>query len=89
MAFKIRSGFWLSSYLKVDPKGVKFYDRAAWGGARRYRFADVRNVLLSRTGVLSFQVNSKVCSIQTKSDNPKHQRTIYAFQEWLRATKPQ
>jgi len=88
MALEIKSGFWSSSFLAIDSKGLKFYDAGAWGSARRIPFADVQNVLLSPKNLLSFQVADKVYSIRTNPDNAKHQKAIEILVQAVRGTLP-
>jgi hypothetical protein len=80
MSLKIKAGFLFEpKWLKVDAKGIKFYEWRAWGGAKKFAFGDVQCILMSNDHTLSFQAGGKIYSIRTKPDKPKHQETISRF----------
>ena len=59
--------------LRVEPYGVLYQKTAFMGGTRQFTFDQIAHVLMSRTGVLSFQVGNEVFDIQTRPDKRKHQ----------------
>jgi hypothetical protein len=87
MSLKITSSsLFTKHYLIVDSSGVKFYENAAWGGTKRFKFSQIDSVLMSPDDKLSFQVGKEVFSIPTKPDNPKHKATIDALLQEVRRT---
>jgi hypothetical protein len=77
MTLKISaSSLFKNHYLKLDSGGVKFYESAAIGGAKRFRFSEILCILMSPDNTLSFQVGQEVFSIKTNPANTKHQTVI-------------
>jgi len=77
MTLKISaSSLFKNHYLKLDSKGIKFYESAAIGGAKRFRFNDILCILMAPDNTLSFQVGQEVFSIKTNPRNTKHQAVI-------------
>jgi hypothetical protein len=73
-------------FLAVRSDGVKFCEVSAFGGARRFRFAEIECILLAPDHKLSFQVGKETFSIPTNPNNAKHQTVIAALvQEVQRA----
>ena len=66
-------------YLQVRETEVVFLERAIGGGGRRFPFAQVDCLLLSRQNLLSFQVGREVFSLPTSPQNAEHQGAIQAF----------
>ncbi len=62
-------------YLEAHSDGIRFFSGASLG-ARRFRFAQIENVLLSSDGKLSFQVGNEVFSIPMNYENPNHKMTL-------------
>jgi hypothetical protein len=88
MSLKITSSSLITKhYLIVDSGGVKFYESAAWGGAKRFQFNQIECVLMAPDHKLSFQVGNEVFSIPTKPDNAKHKAAIDALLQEVRRTK--
>ena len=87
MTLKISaSSLFTKHYLKLDSKGVKYYESAAIGGGKRFRFNDILCILMAPDNTLSFQVGQEVFSIKTNPRNDKHQVVIETFvQEVQRA----
>ena len=80
MGLKIKhSSFLEKRYLEVTPAGVTYYQAAAFGHKRRFLFSQIDAILLTRDGVLSFQVGREVFSLQTKLAKAKHKQVIEAF----------
>jgi hypothetical protein len=76
MALKITaSSLIVSHYLDVNSDGVQFSETAI-GGSRRFKFQDIRCILMSADCKLSFQVGREVFSIPTDPGNTKHQTVI-------------
>ncbi|MEJ0090910.1 MAG: hypothetical protein WDM80_14355 [Limisphaerales bacterium] len=87
MSLKItENSLFKKHYLIVDSGGVKFYESAAFGGAKRFPFSQIKCLLMSPDHRLSFQVGNEVFSIPTKPGNTKHQATIEALLQELRRT---
>ena len=77
MTLKISaSSLFKNHYLKLDSGGIKFYESAGIGGAKRFRFSDILCILMSPDNTLSFQVGREVFSIKTNPTNAKHQAVI-------------
>ena len=73
-------------YLTLDSGGVKYYESAGIGGAKRFGFSDIACVLLALDNTLSFQVGDQVYSIATDPNNHKHQALIAALVQELEKT---
>lgn len=87
MSLKItNSSLFTKHYLIVDSGGVKFFESAGWGSARRFRFDQIECILMSPDHKLSFQVGNEVFSIQTKPDNAKHVEATDALLQEVRRT---
>jgi len=87
MSLKITdNSLFTKHFLIVDSGGVKFYENAAFGGAKRFQFSQIKCVLMSPDHKLSFQVDNEVFSIPTKPGNTKHQATINALLQEVRRT---
>jgi hypothetical protein len=87
MKLKITSGsLFMKYYLIVDAQGVKFYESAALGSAKRFQFSQIKSVLMAPDHRLSFQVGNEVFSIPTQPDKAKHQAAIDALLLELRRT---
>lgn len=85
MALKITaSSLFTKHYLAVDSGGVKFFESAGIGGARRFSFSQIECVLMSPDNKLSFQVGNEVFSIPTKPGNAKHQTVIETLLQEVR-----
>lgn len=86
MALKIKaSTLFEACTLEILPTGVKYLKTALVGGKRVVAFSQIDCVLLSTSGLLSFQVGSEVFKIQTKPDDPKHNQVIEALVKGVRS----
>jgi hypothetical protein len=74
--------------LAVDSGGVHFHETTIGGRARRFTFESIECLLLSPSGVLSFQVGNEVFQIQTKQGNAKHQEVMDTLVRALRGSVP-
>jgi hypothetical protein len=89
MALRIDdSNFVTRRQLLIQPKGVFFQETAFTGGSHRFTFAQIECLLLSPSGLLSFQVGQEVFKIQTKPGHTKHQEAIDALLAGLRESAP-
>ena len=73
-------------FLKLDSGGVKFYESAAIGGAKRFQFSEIACLLMAPDNTLSFQVGQQVFSIPTDPNNAKDQALIAALVQELERT---
>lgn len=89
MTLKISaSSLFKNHYLTLDSGGVKFYESAGIGGARRFRFDQILCILMSPDNTLSFQVGQEVFSIKTNPSNPKHQAVINTLLQEVQRAAP-
>jgi hypothetical protein len=80
MVLKIDSSNLFSrNYLVLKNDGIKFCETGMLWGGRRFRFNEIRGVLMSHNDTLSFQAGNEVFSIRTKPGNPKHQAVVAAL----------
>jgi len=90
MSLKIsNNSLFTKHYLIVNRDRIKFYDGTGLFGARRFRFEEIQNVLMSADHKLSFQVKQEVFRIQTKPGNAKHLAVIDAILSGVSAGMPQ
>lgn len=86
MALVIRaSTFCETRVLKVESWGVTHVDACLIGGRRTFGFGEIECILMSVKHVLSFQVGDEVFSVATKPGNRRHQKTIEALVDAVRA----
>ena len=80
------SSLFKKHFLKLDSGGVKFYESAALGGTKRFRFSEIACALMAPDHTLSFQVGQEVFSIPTNPKNTQHQALIAVLVQELRRT---
>jgi len=86
MALRISaSGLFQSNRLDVTPTGVKYFTNSLFSAKRVFLFSQIECVLLSESGLLSFQVAGEAFKIQTKPDNARHAAVIDALLNGIRA----
>lgn len=66
-------------FLELTDAGVRFCDSPISSAGRKFRFDDVRGIVLSMDDILSFQVGEEVFSIQVKPGDGRHLEAIDAF----------
>ncbi len=66
-------------WLEVDQQGITFYEGSVFGNKRTFSFEQIRCILVSPAGVLSFQVGEEVFSLAVKALGEEHRRVIEAF----------
>jgi hypothetical protein len=71
--------------LKLTPRGVSFQQTAFLGGTRVFPYPQVDCILMSSDSLLSFQVGAEVFSIRTKPGNRRHQETVAALLQAVKA----
>ncbi len=68
-AFEARS-------IQVDDSGVTFQQTVIGGGKKRFAYAEIDCVLMSKNHALSLQVGRDVFTIPTKPNSKRHQEVI-------------
>jgi len=87
MALRITAGsLFESRSLTVRKTDVVFLKTALAAGKRKFQFSEIDCVLLSTSGLLSFQVGNETFAIQTRADKPKHQEVVEALVRAVRET---
>lgn len=87
MAMRITtSGLFESSKLEVTATGVKFTTSSLFSEKKVFLFSQIECVLLSESGLLSFQVGREVFKIQTKPNKARHTEVIDALLAGIRAS---
>jgi hypothetical protein len=66
-------------YLELEEAGVRFCSSAISSAGRRFRFDDVRGIVVSMDDVLSFQVGEEVFSVPTKPGDAAHAEVVDLF----------
>ena len=80
MALRITTGGLVEKkYLEVNNHGVTFYESSLIGNRRKFPFGAIECVLLSPTGILSFQSGNEVFWLKANVKNSKHVEVIKAM----------
>src|SRR5258707_12902020 len=88
MALKIdASSLFSRNYLLLKRDGIKYYENGMLWGARRFRFPEIKCVLMSADHQLSFQVDNDVLTIRTKPASAKHAAALAAFLAGLESSR--
>ncbi len=87
MAMKITSSGLVDSFkLEVTATGVIYHTNSLFSAKRVFSFQQIECVLLSESGLLSFQVGGEVFKIQTNPKKARHTEVIDALLAGIRSS---